>query len=155
MDNRRDVLLSIRPVYADKIIGGAKTVEFRRRFPRNLSPGTTMLIYSSSPTRAIIGCADIKRVDRLSIESLWRKHGKAGCIERSAFFDYFDGLKQGYAIVLENVRRLRSRVPAADLKTQFGFVAPQSFMYLRPEHYALLDEHPAESSDRHKRLHRA
>ncbi|PZO47807.1 MAG: hypothetical protein DCF16_17255 [Alphaproteobacteria bacterium] len=151
---KRDVLVSIKPIYADKIMDGAKTVEFRRRFPRNLSPGTILLIYSSSPTRAIIGCATIQKVHQLSVEALWRRYGAAGCILRTDFFDYFDGLARGTAIVLDKVRRFRSTVPAARLKSQFGLIAPQSFMYLRREHCALLDDEPAQGPHRHQRLHR-
>jgi len=153
--SRRDVLVSIRPIYADQIIGGSKTVEFRRRFPKNLSPGTTLLIYSSSPTRAIIGCADIEKVHQLSVQALWRRYGAAGCIDRGAFFEYFEGLKMGSAILLQNVRRFRSRVPAAVLKSQFGLMAPQSFMYLREEHQSLLHDNSLQDTHRHKRLHRA
>lgn len=153
--NRRDVLVSIRPLYADQIIDGRKTVEFRRRFPKNLCPGTTLLIYSSSPTRAIIGCADIEKVHQLSVTALWRKYGVAGCIDRHAFFEYFEGLQKGSAILLQNVRRFRSRVAASDLKAQFGLIAPQSFMYLREEHQSLLHDKPLQDTHRYKRLHRA
>ena len=34
---RRDVLVSIRPFYASKILNGHKTVELRRRFPESLA----------------------------------------------------------------------------------------------------------------------
>ena len=40
----RDVLLSIRPVHAEKILTGDKTVELRRRFASAVTPGTLALI---------------------------------------------------------------------------------------------------------------
>jgi len=135
---KRDYLLSIRPLYAEKIVDGLKTVELRRRFSSDAS-GATILIYSTSPTCAIIGSASVREVLRLELNILWERHGAAACIDRKAFDAYFDGLDRGYAIILENARPFDPQVAAADLREQFGFVAPQSFMYLRQEHYPLLN----------------
>ena len=44
----RDVIFSIRPVHAQKILDGSKTVELRRRFTGGVRPGTLALIYSTS-----------------------------------------------------------------------------------------------------------
>jgi hypothetical protein len=54
---RRDVLVSIRPNFASKILDGDKTVELRRKFPEVGAMGMTALIYSSSPVSAIVGYA--------------------------------------------------------------------------------------------------
>jgi predicted transcriptional regulator len=135
---KRDFLLSIRPNYADKIVSGAKTVELRRRFADEAEAGAILLIYSTSPTQAIIGSARIKEVKRLGLSTLWRQYGKAACILRQDFDTYFEGLDKGYAILLEEVKPFRRAVTASDLREKFGFVAPQSFMYLRHEYYCLL-----------------
>ena len=58
----RDVLFSIRPAHAEKILTGNKTVELRRRFASAVTPGTLALIYSTSPTSALTGSAKIKAV---------------------------------------------------------------------------------------------
>jgi predicted transcriptional regulator len=52
---KRDVLVSIRPFYASKILTGHKTVELRRKFPEVGAVGATALIYSSSPVSAVVG----------------------------------------------------------------------------------------------------
>ena len=62
---KRDVLMSIRPQYASKILDGRKTVELRRKFPEVGAIGATVLIYSSSPVKAIVGTARIKKVAKL------------------------------------------------------------------------------------------
>jgi predicted transcriptional regulator len=135
---RRDFLVSIRPTHVEKIVGGVKTVELRRRFSEDVAAGAVILIYSTSPTRAIIGSASIGGVRRLLLNDLWDQHGDAACIDRESFDAYFSGLTEGYAILLEDVRPFQRHVAAADLKERFGFVAPQSFMYLRQEYYPLL-----------------
>lgn len=135
---KRDFLVSVRPEYAEKIVEGVKTVELRRRFSDDVEAGAMIFIYSTSPTRAVIGSASIGSVQRLELEDLWFKFGKAACIERDAFDTYFAGREHGYAILLEDVKPVSPSVGAADLHEQFGFVAPQSFMYLKQEYYHLL-----------------
>ena len=136
---KRNFLVSIRPNYVEKIVDGLKTVELRRRFSEDVAPGAIILIYSTSPTRAIVGSASIQAVRKLQLDQLWIQYGTAACIDQEAFYGYFSGLNEGYAILLRDVRRFARQVAAADLKEKFGFVAPQSFMYLRQEYYPLLD----------------
>lgn len=68
---QRDVVLSIKPVYSEKILAGRKTVELRRRFPDSAPSGTLAYIYSSSPVKAMVGTALIRDVLRLPIEQIW------------------------------------------------------------------------------------
>jgi predicted transcriptional regulator len=150
---RRDFLFSIRPTHVENIARGRKTVELRRRFSED-AEGATILIYSTSPTRAVVGFATIAGVRRLPLNTLWDQYGAAACVERRAFDEYFRGLKEGYAIVLAKVRVFARAVEATHLKQKFGFVAPQSFMYLRREYYPLLKHEHVKAPDRHERLHR-
>ena len=134
----RDLLLSVRPIYAEKIVRGAKTVELRRRFPVTVGSGSIVLIYATSPERAIVGRARVGSINRMPLATLWREHGNAACVEREDFDDYFNGLATGIAILLTDVARFRSALPAVELLKRFGFRPPQSFMYLRREHHPLL-----------------
>ena len=152
---KRDVLVSIRPYYAEKIIGGQKTVELRRRFPEEAATGGLALIYSSSPVRAIIGYARIKDVRRLPVEQIWQEHGADACISRDDFDRYFDGLGYGFAILLAEVRKLTKQVGASDLQERFGFVAAQSFRYVGEEYHSLLKDERVQTSRRHERRHSA
>src|SRR4051794_24253636 len=136
-DFRRDVLVSIRPFYASRILDGRKTVELRRRFPEVGTIGATAIIYSSSPVRAIVGCARIKHVLKLPISRLWKEHGADACISKNEFDAYFTGLEYGFAILLESVKSLKQRLTATDLEDEFGIVPPQSYRYLSGECVAL------------------
>ena len=80
--SRRDFLVSIRPTHVEKIVGGLKTVELRRRFSEDVAPGAIILIYSTSPTQAIVGSASISGVRRLQLDDLWERYGDAACIDR-------------------------------------------------------------------------
>lgn len=143
---RRDFLVSIRPTHVENIVQGRKTVELRRRFSEDVAPGAVLLIYSTSPTQAIVGTAHIRGVRKLPLDSLWAEHGGAACITRQDFDSYFSGLSEGYAILLSDVRPFARQVAAADLREQFNFVAPQSFMYLRQEYYPLLSNERLQAS---------
>jgi predicted transcriptional regulator len=143
---QRNFVVSVHPTYAQKIVDGEKTVELRRRFVENVAPGAIVLIYSTSPIRAITALAVIERVHYLPIEKIWRSYGRAACICRADFDQYFVGAKRGYAILLGGVKRFRRAVTATDLRAQFGFVPPQSYRYLPQEYYSLLDHEQLQAS---------
>lgn len=152
---KRDVLVSVRPKFAFRILSGAKTVELRRKFPETAATGALALLYSSSPVRAIVGYARIREVLRLPISKLWRKHGTAACVSKTEFDDYFRGLKFGYAIFLENIRLLNPQIGAADLQAEFGIVPPQSYRYVHKDCISLLSDGRLQTANRHKRRNRA
>lgn len=150
-ESRRDFLVSIRPNYAAQIIEGRKTVELRRRFPDTTVPGAIVLIYSSSPVQAIVGYAVIREVQRRPVNVIWARYGRAACITQEDFDEYFDGLDEGYAIVLDRVKKFPREFPASDLRERFGFVPPQSFRYLAAEYYTLIDHGRHQAPHRYKR----
>jgi ASCH domain len=78
----RTVLFSIKPVYADKILAGQKTVELRRRFPEAGLSGSMAMIYCTSPVKAVVGSAQIRSVYKLPLTKLWTSHGSAACIAK-------------------------------------------------------------------------
>lgn len=128
----RDVVFSIRPAHATKILDGSKTVELRRRFTGGVSPGTLAYIYTTSPTSALTGFAHIQDVQRLAVSDLWAKHRSAACLTKGDFEAYFSGLEQGYAIVLGAARSLNRPVTLGELRQRFGFEPPQSYQYASP-----------------------
>lgn len=126
---RRDVVFSIKPDYCEKIVTGAKTVELRRRFPMSVPVGTTALIYATSPTRALLGIAEIGLVHRRTPEDIWASFSDRACIARKDFDNYFDGVEHGYAIELKRARPLRRALELSELRDRFNFEPPQSFLY--------------------------
>jgi predicted transcriptional regulator len=151
----RDVLVSVQPKFASKIIDGAKTVELRRKFPESTATGAFALIYSSSPVRAAVGYARIREVLRLPISRLWREHGVAACVSKKEFDKYFHGQAFGFAILLEKIRLLNPQIAAADLEEEFGIVPPQSYRYLHEDCISSLSHGRVQAAHRHKRGNRA
>jgi len=128
----RDVIFSIRPTHAKKILDGTKTVELRRRFTGGIPPGTIALIYATSPTSALTGFAHIQDVQRLTVPDIWARHRSAACLGKDDFETYFSGLDQGYAIVLGSARSLNRPLGLSELRQRFGFEPPQSYQYASP-----------------------
>jgi predicted transcriptional regulator len=151
----RDILVSVQPRFASKILEGAKTVELRRRFPESNAVGALALIYSSNPVRAVVGYARIREVLRLPVARIWREHGPATCVSKREFDEYFRSLKFGYAIFLDRIRLLNPQIAAKDLQQDFGIVPPQSYRYLSKEYTLMLSDGRVQNSNRHKRRNRA
>lgn len=128
---QRDVVLSIRPQYSEKIIEGLKTVELRRRFPVSAPQGTIAYIYSTSPVRAIIGSAQIKDVIKLPTSEIWRRFSEKAFIERSDFDKYFEGLDSGFALLFEQAKPFAEPISLDVLREQFNFKPPQSYLYAK------------------------
>lgn len=120
-----NILLSIKPKYANAILDGEKLVEFRKlAFKKEIK---RVYIYSSSPEQRIIGYFTIDDIVSDTPRKLWRKFKDVGSISQEDFFEYFADKEIGYSIKIKSVNRFKK---SKDPKEIFEkFVAPQSFMY--------------------------
>ena len=120
-----NVLLSIKPKYANAIIAGEKLVEFRKlAFKKNID---RVYIYSSAPEQRIIGYFTVDDIISDTPQKLWKKFKNVGSISQDDFFEYFAEKQIGYSIKIKSVNKFRKSI---DPKKIFeNFVAPQSYMY--------------------------
>jgi predicted transcriptional regulator len=120
-----NVILSIKPKYADAIFAGKKKVEFRKSlFKEGIK---IVLVYSSSPVQRIIGYFTIEKIVRDSPHRLWEKFGEAGFIDKENFFKYFADKKTGYSICIDKVVKFPEVVNPFEKFDRF--TPPQSFCY--------------------------
>lgn len=140
---QRDVVLSIKPAYSERILDGRKTVELRRRFPVSAPSGALAYIYSTSPVKAMVGTASIRDVLKLPVEQIWTEFENSVFIERNQFDKYFDGLDHGFALVFDDVRAFSRPLPLSELREKFGFEPPQSFLYAKRNLRKALQDEPA------------
>lgn len=120
------VILSIKPVYANAILDGTKTVEFRKKIFKR--PVERILIYSSSPVQKIIGYFDIDEIIEDTPENLWNKFHKVGGINKKDFFEYYSKSEVGFSIKIKSYEKFNEGINPADYFE--NFCAPQSFIYL-------------------------
>lgn len=122
------ILLSVKPVYADLILTGFKTVELRRVFPE--VQDAVVYLYASSPVKRVIGRARIQNVDRDHPDEIWRRHQHQTGLTRDTFDAYFTGARSAAALVLTDPERLRGDVSLGRLRA-LNTPPSQSFRYLR------------------------
>ena len=134
MGNGEHILISLASRHAENIFTGRKLVELRRR-TMHVVPGTTVWIYVKLPVGSIIGRVKIGAVHTSSPATLWRRFGPVSGLSRSEFFDYFNGVAQGIALVLEDAERLDSSLSLEVLREiTKGFQPPQFFARLSAQH---------------------
>ena len=121
------VLLSVKPRFAEAILAGEKTFEFRRTLFRRQDVNTVVL-YASSPIRMVVGEFTLGEVLMLGLEALWQSTRDGGAIDRQYFDQYFEGRSAGYALEVKRARRYRA--PLCLRKDLDISHPPQSFRYL-------------------------
>ena len=128
--SKNTVLLSIRPEYAKKIFDGTKTVELRRTCPR-VTKNDLILVYVSSPVKALVGFLKVSHIIKETPENLWLLVGPYAGVSKLEFDNYYSGAAIGFALSINRVRKLNNAVSLEQLKVKWpGFLAPQSYRYI-------------------------
>jgi predicted transcriptional regulator len=123
------MLLSVKPRHAEAILDGRKTIELRRRAPR-VSEISLVLLYSSSPVKAVTGVAKVRAIHQGSPRALWGEYGRGSALSKEYFLCYFEGLDVGHVIELSDVVRFDQPVSLAELRSSYELEPPQSWRYV-------------------------
>ncbi|NLE03510.1 MAG: EVE domain-containing protein [Crenarchaeota archaeon] len=124
------LLISIKPKYAELIFDGKKTVELRRVCPK-VNKGDLVLIYISSPTKAICGGFNVDSIIKESPKKLWDLVGSYSGINKNDFDKYFINVDIGYGITFSEVWSLEKPIKLEKIKSEWPeFHPPQSYRYL-------------------------
>lgn len=122
------LLLSIRPVFAEMILTGAKRFEFRRRLPANRE-ATRVVMYASLPTGLVVGEFTVSHYLSDSPEQLWAQTHDGAGINKAYFDAYFSGRTLAHALAITEV--VSYPEPKMLREVLASGIAPQSFCYLR------------------------
>jgi len=129
-----DLVFSIRPTYAERIINGSKRVEIRRRFSTKWK-GATALLYASSPSRHFVGEAVIGEVITSSPDKIWSDwKDELGCTF-DEFASYCNGASEVSAIIFKEVKPFKYPIPQMQIEhlVQEELKAPQSFLQVKKQ----------------------
>ena len=119
------ILMSIKPVYVEKILNGEKCYEYRKIAPKK--EVYKIIIYSTSPIKKVVGEVSIKNILILEKEELWNKTKDKSGITKEFYDSYFKNKSIAVAYELGEVKIYN---PYKDLnEIEVNFV-PQSFIYL-------------------------
>lgn len=122
----RVALMAIHPRYAEAILDGSKTVEFRKR--ALASDITHVLIYATSPVSRVIGKFSVKEIVDGTPAEIWHHYGTQGCIEQADFQAYYAHSNRAVGLLVESAERLSDEIPLSDFEPVPA--VPQSFSYL-------------------------
>ncbi len=125
-------ILSIKPVYANQILAGTKTIELRKT-AMGLSAGDVILVYSSAPEQRIGFWVRVNEIETLPVDQMWQRHHERLGIGHEGYADYFSGTRSAVGFHIGEVHPL---LPVSLVEIQRlvpGFVPPQGILWLRDE----------------------
>jgi len=125
-----NVLLSIKPKYAELIKSGIKKYEFRRKI-FNKAGRCKVFIYSTSPVKKITGVFDASIIHQDSPYRIWDMFGAYSGLSEREFFQYFRGCEVAYAIEIRNLVTYEKPQDPSDYFLEF--TPPQSYRYFNPQ----------------------
>ena len=129
--SKGNILLSIRPQYAKKILQGYKCVELRRVCPKYIQKDSLVFMYVSSPVQAVKGAFRVDCVIRKPLDELWDIVKDQAGISRQDFDLYYTGISHGSGICFTEVWKFANPIKLQELKKQVsGFCPPQGFRYV-------------------------
>jgi len=118
-DFRPNLVLSLKPRWAQKILNGTKRVEVWRRFSRTWA-GSHVLLYASTPVKAVVGSARIREIEHGSPELLWTYYGNALGCRPDELEDYCHGCSKVWGLALDRVHAFRRTVSLEELQSFVG-----------------------------------
>ncbi len=130
MSEYKDAIFSIKPEYVKLILGGQKTVEFRRVIPKYVRPGSTIYFWETSPAKRLVGYAQVTAIATGDVKNLWIAAGNRCGTDMDCFDLYFDGAAKGIAIFFANVREYDNKPMLSEMRNVLAFTPPQSFRYV-------------------------
>ncbi len=128
------IILRIDLEYANAILDGTKTVEFRRN--KFMHPVDRILLYCASPIQQIIGSFQVGKIVEDTPENLWTRFNKVGGIDQASFFEYFKNSGTGFAIEVESFEKFAEGINLADYFE--NFCAPKKYLYLEERTTAVI-----------------
>ncbi len=128
------ILMSIKPGFGDAILDGRKKAELRRLVNAPITPGDTVILYLSSPRKAIEGFFRAERVyigRRSELMRIARGLGDLGL--REGDWNYVDEDREGMMIIVSEPRRCIKPLTLDQLISMFPwFKPPLSYIRLKP-----------------------
>jgi type I restriction enzyme S subunit len=122
-----NVLLSIRPKYAEAITQGRKSFEFRKSIFKYHSVERVYL-YATKPVGKVVGSFKVGEIVRGEPKLLWGDLGHLSGISYEEFFKYFKDKNIGFAIEIKDL--VVFQIPINPSLSIQGFEPPRSFKYI-------------------------
>ena len=122
----QNILISINPEYAEKILNGTKKYEYRKiKCKKNIDK---IIIYSTFPVMKVVGEAKVEEILEDTPENIWNKTKKYSGVNKDFYKKYFNNKEKAIAYKLKDVKKYDNPKDLID----YGIKnAPQSFVYIK------------------------
>ena len=123
-----NVILSVKPKFAIRILSGDKMYEFRKTVFDRLKVDR-VYIYSSSPVQRIVGSFKVGDIHKDTPAGLWEKCNGGSGLSEEEFFGYFNGNQYGYAFEIDDLNIFKR--PMDPMMLSPDFKPPQNYCYVK------------------------
>lgn len=125
-DDSYNIIISIKPAYADMILNGKKRYEFRKHgFRKQVN---RIFIYSTKPISKITGYFTFDEVLKGTPSEIWKICSEYAGILENDFHKYFKRNKTAFAIKINKTYKIEKPVLPSNITK--GFRGPRSFIYM-------------------------
>jgi predicted transcriptional regulator len=122
---KENIILPIKPEFADKILSGEKKYEYRKKLCKKEI--NKIYIYSTAPVKMIIGEAEVVNKISMDKENLWRETQRYAGITKKFYDQYFKCQDYACAYEIGEVKQYRLPITLESIGVEY---APQSFIYV-------------------------
>lgn len=119
------MLLSIKPMYVEKILSGKKKFEFRKFHCR--PEIDTIVIYSTSPIKQVVAEAKVVSIIEGDLAEVWQKTKEVAGISKKAYLAYYRGREIATAYQLGTITIYDTPRELSEYGLNY---IPQSFAYI-------------------------
>jgi predicted transcriptional regulator len=117
--------LSIKRIYAERIVSGAKTIELRKR-PIGMELGDLILLYETAPDSIIRGGFIADKTVSLPVSKMWTQYNSVMGVEKEFYDSYFDNCEVAYGTLIYQSFCFHGLSLDQIYKLCPGFVPPQA-----------------------------
>jgi predicted transcriptional regulator len=91
--------LSIKRIYAERIVSGVKTIELRKR-PIGMELGDLILSYETAPDSIIRGGFIADKTIYLPVAKMWEQYSSVMGVEKEFYDSYFENCEVAYGTLV-------------------------------------------------------
>jgi len=126
---KKYLFISIKPEFANKIVNKEKPIELRKIKP-HVNAGDYVIIYASSPIKAVVGFGIIKRIIESSPKEMWEKYSNMTGIDKSRFDSYYADRQKAIGIEIESIKSVTAIHLDQLRSVDANFHPPQVYRYV-------------------------
>ena len=120
------ILMSINPIYADKILSGTKKYEYRKVKAKK-DKVNKIVIYATYPIMKVVGEVEVKDILEETPEKLWNVTKEYSGVTKQFYDNYFNKSSKAIAYKLGKIEKYYEPKKLEDVGVK---CVPQSFLYL-------------------------